>query len=77
MTVPPYAVSTVVLCTCFYISDRVQSRGLFIVGSTAICGIGYAILLAVENNNHIRYFATFLVTSGTYTAIGLTIAWCE
>ena len=24
-----------------------------------------------------RYFATFCITSGTYTTIGLTIAWCK
>ncbi|KAI0805978.1 MFS general substrate transporter [Irpex lacteus] len=75
MTVPPYAVCAVVLCLCSYISDRIQSRGLFIAGASAVCGIGYVILLAVANNNHVRYFATFLITSGTYTTIGLIIAW--
>ncbi|KAI0090137.1 MFS general substrate transporter [Irpex rosettiformis] len=75
MTVPPYAVCAVVLCICSYISDRIQSRGLFIVGSSAISGVGYILLLVVESNNHVRYFATFLITSGTYTTIGLIIAW--
>lgn len=27
--------------------------------------------------NHVRYFATFCITSGTYTSISLTIAWCK
>ncbi|KAI0805982.1 major facilitator superfamily domain-containing protein [Irpex lacteus] len=75
MTVPPYAVCAVVLCVCCYASDRIQSRGLFIVGFTITSGIGYALLLAIANNNHARYFATFLITSGTYTTIGLIIAW--
>ena len=77
MTVPPYVVCAVVLCTCCYISDRIQSRGMLIVCTTITCGIGYALLLAVANNNHVRYFATFLVTSGTYTTIGLIIVWCK
>ena len=34
------------------------------------------LLLTVPDNVHVRYFATFCVTSGTYTTIGLTIAWC-
>ncbi|KAI0805980.1 MFS general substrate transporter [Irpex lacteus] len=75
MTVPPYAVSAVVACTCSWASDRIQSRGLFIIGSTITCGIGYALLAAIANNNHVRYFATFLITSGTYTTNGLIIAW--
>ena len=27
--------------------------------------------------NHVQYFATFCVVSGTYITIGLTIAWCR
>ena len=77
MTVPPYVVCAVVLCTCCYISDRIQSRGMLIVCTTITCGIGYALLLAVADNNHVRYFATFLITSGTYTTIGLIIVWCK
>ena len=34
------------------------------------------LLLTVHHNNHVRYFATFCITSGTYTTIGLIIAWC-
>ncbi|KAI0090138.1 MFS general substrate transporter [Irpex rosettiformis] len=75
MTVPPYMVCAVVMCTCSYVSDKIQSRGLFIVCTTATCGVGYALLLTVADNNHVRYFATFLITTGTYTTNGLMIAW--
>lgn len=34
------------------------------------------LLLTVQDNNHVRYFATFCITSGTYTVIGIVIAWC-
>ena len=37
----------------------------------------FRLLLTVANNNHVRYFATFCVVGGTYTAVGLTIAWCK
>jgi uncharacterized membrane protein YeaQ/YmgE (transglycosylase-associated protein family) len=33
------------------------------------------VLLTVAHNDHVRYFATFLIVSGTYTTIGLVIAW--
>jgi len=44
-------------------------------GASAVGGIGYLILLTVTTNVHARYFATFCITSGTYTTTGLIIAW--
>jgi hypothetical protein len=34
-------------------------------------------MLVVLENQHVRYFATFCIVSGTYTTIGLIIAWCK
>ncbi|KAF5310733.1 hypothetical protein D9619_007895 [Psilocybe cf. subviscida] len=75
LTVPPYVVSAIVMVSFSFSSDRVQNRGLFMVVSSAIGGIGYLLLILVPHNNHARYFATFCITSGTYTTIGLVIAW--
>ena len=44
-------------------------------GGSCFCDV--RLLLTVANNNHVRYFATFCIVSGTYTTIGLTIAWCK
>jgi len=74
-TVPPYAVAAVVLCMFSYPSDRLQRRGIFVVISCLIGAVGYLILLIVHTNTHARYFATFCITSGTYTSIGIVIAW--
>jgi sugar phosphate permease len=74
-TVPPYAVAAVVLVGFSYASDRVQSRGFFMAASCSIGAIGYLLLLTVHENLRVRYFATFCITSGTYTTIGLIIAW--
>ena len=76
LTVPPYVVAAVVLCSCSYISDRIQSRGFFVAGASALAGIGYVLVLTVFDNEHVRYFAVFCITSGTYTTIGVVIAWC-
>jgi len=75
LTVPPYAVAAIVLTSFSYASDRLQSRGIFMSVASGISGIGYLLLLTVANNNHVRYFATFCIVSGTYTTIGLIIAW--
>ncbi|PPQ79303.1 hypothetical protein CVT25_002580 [Psilocybe cyanescens] len=75
LTVPPYVVSAVVMITFSFTSDRIQSRGVLMAVSSTIGAIGYLLLLVVHGNEHARYFATFCVTSGTYTTIGLIIAW--
>ncbi|KAF8830563.1 hypothetical protein HHX47_DHR2000927 [Lentinula edodes] len=71
MTVPPYAVAAFVIVLGSWISDRLQSRAL----ASLVGGVGYLILLFVPTNLHARYFATFCITSGTYTSIGIIIAW--
>ncbi|KAJ3552700.1 hypothetical protein NM688_g4015 [Phlebia brevispora] len=75
LTVPPYAVSAVVMGLTSYASDRLQNRGLCIAFSATLGAIGYVLLLVVANNDHVRYFATFCIVSGTYTVIGVVIAW--
>lgn len=75
LTVPPYAVAAVVLTLLSLISDRLQSRGIFMAISSSLGGLGYLLLLTVHTNVHVRYFATFCVVSGTYTTIGIIIAW--
>ncbi|KAJ3885884.1 MFS general substrate transporter [Lentinula edodes] len=75
MTVPPYAVAAFVIVLGSWISDRLQSRGIPIAFASLVGGVGYLILLFVPTNLHARYFATFCITSGTYTSIGIIIAW--
>ncbi|KAF8348602.1 MFS general substrate transporter [Amanita rubescens] len=74
-TVPPYVVTAVVLITFSFISDKLQTRGVPISIACTISAVGYLLLLVVHQNKHVRYFAIFCITSGTYTSIGLTIAW--
>lgn len=75
LTVPPYAVAAIVLISFSFASDKLQTRGLFMATSCIIGSFGYLLLLTVHEDLHIRYFATFCITSGTYTTIGLMIAW--
>lgn len=41
LTVPPYAVTAVFLCLNSYISDRLQSRGVFVAAVSALAAVGY------------------------------------
>ncbi|KAL1679582.1 major facilitator superfamily domain-containing protein [Schizophyllum commune] len=75
LTVPPYAVAASVLTLLSIASDRLQSRGTFMAGASALGGVGYALLLSVHDNNRVKYFAAFCICSGTYTTIGIIIAW--
>ncbi|KAL1717068.1 major facilitator superfamily domain-containing protein [Schizophyllum commune] len=75
LTVPPYAVAAAVLTLLSIASDRLQSRGTFMAGASALGGVGYALLLSVHDNNRVKYFAAFCICSGTYTTIGIIIAW--
>ncbi|KIM70573.1 hypothetical protein SCLCIDRAFT_18679 [Scleroderma citrinum Foug A] len=77
MVVPPYAAAGTFLVIISYTSDKVRIRGPFIVASCAFGGLGYLILLGVTHNQYVRYFATFCVAVGTYTSIGLVLAWCK
>ncbi|KAM0753497.1 MFS general substrate transporter [Meredithblackwellia eburnea MCA 4105] len=74
-TVPPYAVAFVVMLSVCFISDRIRARGLFVVAFMLLAGIGFVILLAVHHNQHVRYFATFLVVTGAFTCIPLMLSW--
>ncbi|EJC98224.1 MFS general substrate transporter [Fomitiporia mediterranea MF3/22] len=75
LTVPPYAAAVVLLILTCYVSDRTQHRGLFLSATSALGAIGFLILLIVRMDNHVRYFAVFCITAGTYTAVGLILAW--
>ncbi|KAG9313588.1 major facilitator superfamily domain-containing protein [Chiua virens] len=76
MTVPPYAVTSLVLIIASYISDRIQSRGLMVVSGCTLSGIGYMILLGVPHEHiHVRYLATFCIAAGTYAGVALILAW--
>lgn len=75
MTVPPYALAGFVLMVTSYASDRLQIRGPLLVCTSTIGGLGYIIMLGATHRQDVRYGATFLITSGTYSSIGLMNAW--
>ena len=74
-TVPPYACATVFMILASFLSDRFRCRGLFVAGAMMISCTGWIILLAVVDNQHARYFASFLLVMGSFAAIPLNLSW--
>lgn len=74
-TVPPYACAAIFMILTSFLSDRSHCRGLFVAGVMIVACIGWIILLVVVNNEHVRYFATFLVVMGSFAAIPLMLSW--
>lgn len=52
MTVPPYAVAAVVMSMISYVTDRLQTRGLFMAGSSCIGAIGYMYVCVCDLSSH-------------------------
>ena len=72
---PPYAVGFVAMLLINYFSDRVHSRGPFIIGVFLTNVLGWVLLLAVVHNQHVRYFACFCIVIGGYCTIPLIQSW--
>jgi MFS family permease len=70
----PYACAFVVLPTLAYISDRVNTKGPFIVGGLTFSAAGYLMLL-FANPTSVKIVATCFITCGTYPAVVLTVTW--
>lgn len=75
MTVPPYAVGTIV-CICLAMtSDRFRTRGPIIFGIVGpLIFIAFVILRTVDSIG-VRYMAIFFATCGAFTGSPIIIAW--
>ncbi|KAK9241153.1 major facilitator superfamily domain-containing protein [Lipomyces kononenkoae] len=67
LTVPPYAVATVVSISIALLSERYNSRAVLAV-------IGYIVLLT-DHTVGVQYLGTFFVTAGIFPASALICTW--
>ncbi|CAF1122939.1 unnamed protein product [Adineta ricciae] len=74
-SVPPYACAAVYMIIICRLSDRLRCHGLFVAGTMLLSCVGWIILLTVTTNQHARYFATFIVVMGAFTAVPLMLSW--
>ncbi|TWU72757.1 hypothetical protein ED733_002484 [Metarhizium rileyi] len=74
LSVPPYAVAAVLTVVIGFWSDRVQKRGIFIMGCALVGVVGFIMLIATTDPA-VQYAGTFFGAMGIYPPISLTIAW--
>ncbi|KAK4687543.1 hypothetical protein P7C73_g2583, partial [Tremellales sp. Uapishka_1] len=75
-TVAPFVCGTIVLLVTSWSSDRFRERGFHLASSLVFVIIGCVILVALPTTSiHVGYFATFLITFGSFTPSVLFHTW--
>ncbi|CAL5873068.1 uncharacterized protein PFLUO_LOCUS7337 [Penicillium psychrofluorescens] len=74
LTVPPYAVAFILTITVAVLSERIQRRAPFIMGSSALACIGYIILLS-DHRAGVSYVGTIFAAAGIYPAVAIVLSW--
>jgi len=78
LTIPPYALATILTIASAYFSERYQRRAPFALASTTLAIIGYIILISNKNpTKHpgVSYVGTFFAAAGIYPSTALALAW--
>ncbi|SPO05417.1 probable MFS transporter [Cephalotrichum gorgonifer] len=71
LTVPPYALGTVMCLIFCFLSWRLDKRGIFLIMFAPFSMIGYSMFLATSAA-HVRYAATFLPVCGIFAYGAMT-----
>ena len=74
LTAPPYLIGTAVSIAVSWSSDRFSERGYHISVPMAVAATGFGISVATLNVPA-RYFASFLYTSGCFSANSMVHSW--
>lgn len=73
-SVPPYVLSTALSLAICYWSDATRMRGPFLIFSSLLSLIGYALYLGSKNPK-VRYASLFFQVSGAYVGAPITSTW--
>lgn len=74
LSAPPYFVAFLFALITTYLADKTQQRGLVLIVTSLVGGIGYIVLATVKTVG-VRYFATFLASAGVFSTIPNILAW--
>lgn len=74
LSVPPYALASIVGVVVSFISDRLRVRGILILVSLPLAIIGY-VLIARVSSDVTKYGLTFLMASGIYGSVPPLLVW--
>ena len=77
LTIPPYALACMCTIGLSMVSDRLQIRGPFVMGSSLLAITGYAILYATSpvKQAYIGYAGSILAACGVFPTIPIMLAW--
>ncbi|KAH8646375.1 MFS nicotinic acid transporter-like protein [Tricladium varicosporioides] len=76
LTVPPYAVATILTVTVAIFSERTKKRAPFILASTSLAIIGYIVLLtAPRSKPGVSYLGTIFAAAGIYPSTAIVLSW--
>lgn len=75
LTVPPYAVATILTIIVAVASEKTNYRAPFIMGSSLFSIIGYIILLTANKRPHVSYAGTIFAAGGIYPATAIVLSW--
>ncbi len=78
LTIPPYAFAFIATVTVAILSERLDTRAPFIIGSALFGVIGYIILLSNTDpvaRPGVSYLGTFFAAGGIYPAVALVLSW--
>jgi sugar phosphate permease len=76
LTVPPYAVATILTVIVAVLAEKTQKRAPFILASSSLAIIGYIILLTAPSNKpRVSYAGTIFAAAGIYPSTAIVLSW--
>ena len=78
LTIPPYALATILTVLTAFISEKVGRRAPFLITTALIATIGYCILLGNTDPTArpgVSYVGVFFAAVGIYPTTGLVLSW--
>lgn len=76
LTVPPYAVATILTLILAILAEKTQRRAPFLISSSSLGIVGYIILLAAPTHKPgVSYFGTILAAAGIYPSCAIVLSW--
>lgn len=74
LTVPPYALATILTIAVAVASEKTARRAPFIMGSSCFAIIGYIILFS-SKRPYVSYVGTIFAAGGIYPATAIVLSW--
>lgn len=76
LTVPPYAIATILTVVVAVFSEKTHKRAPFILGCSSVAIIGYIILLSTPKGRPaVSYVGTIFAAAGIYPSTAIVLSW--